>query len=44
MDEELWRDPRDFRPERFLDENNRVIRDNKILAFGAGKILKSEYC
>lgn len=36
MSEEIWGDPHNFRPERFLDENMKIINDDKIFAFGGG--------
>ncbi|CAL8072231.1 unnamed protein product [Orchesella dallaii] len=39
MDESFWGDPNTFRPERFLDENNKIIplKANRVIPFGAGK-------
>lgn len=37
MDPKVWQDPENFRPERFLDEENNVIHRDKIMAFGVGK-------
>jgi methyl farnesoate epoxidase/farnesoate epoxidase len=34
---EIWGDPEEFRPERFLDAKNTIINANKILPFGLGK-------
>ena len=36
-DQKLWGDPEVFRPGRFLDDQNRVMKETKLLAFGAGK-------
>jgi cytochrome P450 len=36
MDPKIWGDPEAFRPTRFLDENNNVVKDSKLLAFGSG--------
>ena len=36
MDPKVWGDPENFRPERFLDEDNNVIRRNDIIPFGLG--------
>lgn len=39
-DEEIWGDPRNFRPERFLDENGHMsLKKDFSLPFGAGKRL-----
>ena len=36
--EKLWGDPENFRPERFLDPDGKfIIKDHKLLAFGAGE-------
>jgi len=37
MDPKVWGDPENFRPERFLDEDNNVIRRNDIIPFGLGR-------
>lgn len=37
--EKQWGDPKVFRPERFLDENRKIIRAQDILPFGQGKRL-----
>lgn len=36
MDKEIWTDPDVFRPERFLDEDQNVINNPKLLTFGLG--------
>lgn len=36
-DPSIWDDPAEFRPSRFLDENNNVLKDTKLFAFGGGK-------
>ncbi len=36
-DPEIWGDPENFRPERFLNENNEVIRHEALLPFSFGK-------
>ncbi|CAB3386700.1 Hypothetical predicted protein [Cloeon dipterum] len=36
-DEKLWGDPRNFRPERFLTEDNKVKRPEFLMPFGVGK-------
>ena len=37
-DPELWGDPANFRPERFLDESGQnIINEEKLLVFGAGR-------
>ncbi|XP_049770644.1 probable cytochrome P450 304a1 [Schistocerca cancellata] len=39
MDKDVWGDPENFRPERFLDENGQLSRKDFSLPFGAGKRL-----
>lgn len=38
MDEAVWGDPQNFRPERFLDEQGLLIKDQS-MPFGAGNYL-----
>jgi len=37
MDPKVWGDPENFRPERFLDEGNNLIRRDDIIPFGLGR-------
>ncbi|KAL1517667.1 hypothetical protein ABEB36_001402 [Hypothenemus hampei] len=37
QDKKYWEDPENFRPERFLDENDNLISQEHILTFGLGK-------
>lgn len=37
MDKEFWGDPEVFRPERFLDESNKVTNVDRFMSFGQGK-------
>lgn len=37
MDKEYWGDPDNFRPERFLDENNKLCNTERLVSFGQGK-------
>ncbi|XP_068086666.1 probable cytochrome P450 304a1 [Anabrus simplex] len=39
MDPEVFEDPESFRPERFLDENGRLLKKDLTTPFGAGKRL-----
>ena len=42
MDPKTWLDPRNFRPERFLDEEGNVLGRDRILPFGAGEFQKCD--
>jgi len=37
MDPASWKDPENFRPERFLDSDNKIINSKKVIAFGMGR-------
>ena len=37
MNETIWEKPTEFRPERFLDSNNKVFNTENLFIFGAGK-------
>lgn len=37
MDEAHWKDPQNFRPERFLDDKNTVLKDEYFIPFGQGR-------
>ena len=37
MDERNWKEPLLFRPERFLDSHNNVIKPDAFVPFGLGK-------
>lgn len=37
MDAEFWGDPEVFRPERFLDKNNKIFNTERLMPFGQGK-------
>lgn len=37
MDEEYWKNPGDFCPERFLDAASNCVNSERILSFGAGR-------
>jgi cytochrome P450 len=37
FDTDYWENPEEFRPERFLDENNSLIRHEAFYPFGLGK-------
>lgn len=36
MDKDYWIDPHEFRPSRFLDENNKITNIERLVAFGQG--------
>lgn len=38
MDPKTWEDPKNFRPERFLDKDNNVILKDRIIPFGVGEL------
>ena len=40
-DPDYWKDPEVFSPERFLDYNGRVIKEERFIPFGVGKISRS---
>lgn len=37
MDADFWKDPQEFRPERFLDENMKIKNLERLLSFGCGR-------
>lgn len=37
MDEDYWHDPHTFRPDRFLDANNKIINTERLVPFGQGR-------
>ena len=39
---DVWEDPDEFRPERFLNESHEVINADKIIPFGYGKCVTLE--
>nr|CAD7438754.1 unnamed protein product [Timema bartmani] len=41
-DPELWGDPENFRPERFLDEEGRLLRKDITMPFGGGHVMRRE--
>jgi len=38
MDPQFWKDPENFRPERFLDEDHKIFRSENVIPFGLGKL------
>jgi cytochrome P450 len=38
-DQTIWKDPEEFRPERFLDEDGNLLKKDHTIGFGAGKRL-----
>lgn len=36
-DKNVWKDPENFRPERFIDENGQLIRSENVVAFSVGR-------
>ena len=37
MDPNEWPNPTEFRPERFLDSDGKIVRREKLIPFGIGK-------
>ena len=37
QDEAIWKDPKNFRPERHLNADGRVVRNVALIPFGLGK-------
>lgn len=37
MDPKTWKDPDNFRPERFLDEKGNVVGKDRTIPFGVGE-------
>lgn len=37
FDKKLWGDPKNFRPERFLDDNGHFVENKNLMAFSVGK-------
>jgi len=38
MNREYWKDPENFRPERFLDEKHMIAGSEHVIPFGLGMI------
>ena len=36
-DKEIWKDPENFRPERHLDQDGKLLKNETFLPFGLGK-------
>jgi len=36
MDPDDWQQPQQFRPERFLDESDNIIDQDRVIAFSLG--------
>ena len=39
MSDQHWREPKQFRPERFLDEDNKVTKPDAFIPFGIGSCI-----
>ena len=39
METAFWKDPENFRPERFLDRDNKIINSARVISFGLGELL-----
>jgi len=49
FNETLWKEPETFKPDRFLDENMKIINTENMIPFGLGKfayeiVLKLKMC
>jgi len=43
MDEDYWKDPQNFRPERFINEKGEYVQDKRVCQFGFGMLLSYKY-
>lgn len=43
MDTNYWKDPTEFRPERFLDCDSKLIQHDNFIPFGMGKFIWTSY-
>lgn len=39
MDEKYWKDPHEFCPDRFIDENGKIIQHSHFMPFGTGRCI-----
>jgi len=37
METTFWKDPENFKPERFLDGDNKIINSARVINFGLGR-------
>ena len=44
QDPEIWGDPENFRPERFIDPDGKVKRPEEFIPFGMGKYDSCDCC
>lgn len=43
MDEKHWGDPKEFRPERFLNNKGEYVEDSWLITFGLGRYIKGSF-
>lgn len=43
MDEKHWGDPKEFRPERFINDEGEYVEDPWLMTFGLGEIRERKY-
>ena len=44
MDESVWKDPAEFRPDRFMNDEGKCQRPDMLVPFGIGKFIIAGQC